>query len=75
MITSRTISYFASITGSWFRKNVKKVASRPRHEFQLEVAKLLLFDGNWGKVVGFIMICKLYIRIRMREKLVEEQVY
>ena len=74
-ITSRKTGYFASIAGSWFRRNVKKAAPRPRHEFQSEMAKPPLFDGNPGKVVGFIIVYKLYIRIRMRKKLVEEQVY
>ena len=39
-----------------------------------EVAKLQIFDGTSLKVAGFIMVCKLYIRIRMREELVEGQV-
>jgi len=27
-----------------------------------------------SKVAGFIMACKLYIRMRMKEELVEEQI-
>ena len=39
-----------------------------------EVAKLQIFDGISSKVAGFIMVCKLYIRMRLREEPVEEQV-
>jgi len=40
----------------------------------IEVAKLQIFDGMSSKVTGFITACKLYIRMRMREELVEGQV-
>ena len=39
-----------------------------------EVAKLQIFDGTAARVVGFIIACKLYIRMRMREEPVEGQV-
>ena len=39
-----------------------------------EVAKPQIFDGTLSKVAGFIMVCKLYIRMRLREELVEGQV-
>ena len=39
-----------------------------------EVAKPQIFDGTSSKIVGFIMVCKLYIRIKMREELVEGEV-
>ena len=39
-----------------------------------EVAKLQIFDGMSARIVGFITACKLYIRMRMREKPVEGQV-
>jgi len=32
-----------------------------------------VFDGTPGKVSGFIIACKLYIRMKMREVAVEEQ--
>ena len=53
------------------KRGVEKAASKPRYRFQLEVAKPLLFDGN---LVGssFVVVCKLYIRMRMREESVEE---
>ena len=39
-----------------------------------EVAKPQIFDGMSSRVTGFITACKLYIRIKMREELVEGQV-
>ena len=39
-----------------------------------KVAKPQIFDGMSSKVAGFIMVGKLYIRMKLREELVEEQV-
>ena len=39
-----------------------------------EVAKLQTFDGILSKVSGFLSACKLYIRMRLRELSVEEQI-
>ena len=41
---------------------------------QMEVAKLPIFNGEARKVEGFIMACKLYLRMKIREATVEEQV-
>ena len=51
----------------------REVVTRSRRE-ATKVAKLQIFDNTSSKVAGFIMVCKLYIRMRLRKKLVEEQV-
>jgi len=39
--------------------------------FQLEIAETPLFDGDAENVVGFVTTCKLYLRIKRREGIVE----
>jgi len=41
----------------------------------VEVAKPAIFNGETGKVGGFITACRLYLRMKMRETTVEEQVF
>ena len=41
----------------------------------VEVAKLAIFNGEAGKVGGFVTTCRLYLRIKMKETTVEEQVF
>jgi len=53
----------------------EKVAPRLGYGFKLEMAKPPLFDRDPEKVVGFMTECKLYIRIRMRERLVKRCMY
>jgi len=40
----------------------------------IEVAKLQTFDRVVGKVSGFIIVYKLFIRIKMRKVVVEKQI-
>ena len=40
----------------------------------MEVAKLAIFNGEAGRVGGFITACRLYIKMRLRGNTVEEQV-
>jgi len=52
----------------------EKRALRPRYGFYPEVAKLPLFDRDLKKVAGLVMIYKPYIRMRIREEMIEEQI-
>ena len=39
-----------------------------------EVAKPPIFDGTSSKILGFVMMYKLYIKMKLREVIVEEQI-
>jgi len=39
---------------------------------QMEVAKPAIFNGEAGRVGGFVIACSLYLRMKMREVIVEE---
>ena len=40
----------------------------------MEVAKPAIFSGEAGRVGGFTMACRLYIKMKLRENMIEEQV-
>ena len=40
----------------------------------IEVAKLAIFNREAGKVGGFVIVYQLYLRMKMKEATVEEQV-
>ena len=42
---------------------------------KVEVAMPAIFNGEVGKVGGFVTACRLYLKMKMREATVEEQVF
>jgi len=42
---------------------------------KVEVAMLAIFNGEAGKVGGFVMACRLYLKMKMREAMIEEQMF
>ena len=53
---------------------VKAEVLRPNTESNIEVAKLKMFNGTASKVSGFLIVCRLYIKMKMRDIMMEEQV-
>ena len=52
----------------------RKAKPKSSNRLQAEIVTLLLVDGKASKVGDFLMVYKLYLRIRMRKTTVEEQV-
>ena len=46
----------------------------PNIRSNVEIVKPLVFNRKAEKIKGFIIACKLYLRMRMRGVLVEEQI-
>jgi len=42
--------------------------------FHMEVAKPAIFNGEAGKIGEFVIVCRLYLRMKIKEATVEEQV-
>jgi len=51
----------------------KTTILRSNIRFNSEIAKLPTFDRDTNKVTGFVITCKLYIRIRIKKVLVKKQ--
>ena len=49
-------------------------AARSNVGSHMEVAKLAIFNGKAAKVRGFITVCRLFLRMKLRGATVEEQV-
>jgi len=50
------------------------MASRLNTGSNIEVTMLQMFNKETGKILGFLIVCRLYIRIKIRDISVEEQV-
>ena len=48
--------------------------TKPNTSSNVEVIKLQTFNEDMSKVLGFLIACRLYIRMRIREAVVEEQI-
>ena len=53
---------------------VAAAAEGPNAASNIKVAKPLIFSRKASKVSEFLIVCRLLIRMRMRNNLVEEQV-
>ena len=51
-----------------------KGGTTPKIEVNIEVAKPQVFNRSSKKVLGFVIIYRLYIRIRIRRDAVKEQI-
>ena len=47
---------------------------QPNTKSNIEVAEPQIFNGEIGKVLGFLTICKLFIRMKIRDVVVEKQI-
>jgi len=52
--------------------STERGATGPNTGSHMEVAKPAIFNGEAGKVEGFVIVCRLYLRMKMREATVEE---
>ena len=55
-------------------ESTERETMRSNIESQMEMAKPAIFNGEVGRVEGFVIMCRLYLRMKMREVTVKEQV-
>ena len=53
---------------------VERVVERSNTRPNMKVAKPPVFNGKTNKVGGFIIVCRLYLKMKMRGAIVENQV-
>jgi len=68
------IQALLAVTGGATGGTERRMAEVSRG-YQIEVVKPAIFSGEAGKVGGFVTACRLYLRMKMREATVEEQVF
>jgi len=54
--------------------SIEKATTGSNMGSHMEVAKPAIFNGEAGKVGGFITVCRLFFRMKLREVTVEKQV-
>ena len=47
---------------------------KPNTRSNIDVAKPQIFNREMSKVLGFLIACRLYIKMRMRKVVVEKQI-
>jgi len=50
------------------------IAKKPNTRSNIEMVKLPIFNRKTNQIVEFIIACRLYLRMKMRDVSVEEQV-
>jgi len=71
-IQAQIQALLAAIGGA---ESVERGATESNMGPHIEVAKPAIFNGEARKVGGFVTTYKLYLRMKMREVTVEEQVF
>ena len=56
------------------RREAAAVVPKPNTGSNVKVAKLQIFNRKAVKVLGFLTVCKLFIKIRVRDVIVREQI-
>ncbi len=56
-------------------ENAEREVMESNIGLHIEVAKPAIFNREVGKVGEFVIMCKLYLRMKMRKTIVEEQVF
>ena len=52
----------------------RAVVAQTQDWSSVKVAKLLIFNRNTSKILGFLIACRLYIRTRLKNTSVKEQI-
>ena len=47
---------------------------QPNTRSNINIVKLPMFSRKTNKILGFLIVCKLFIRMKIRNELVKEQI-